>query len=174
RDTNPNGLWSLYILDDDRKDSGLIANGWALTFSTLEPIADVLVAQALSANPVGVGSNLFVTCSVTNQGPAAATNLWLTNVVNPGLSIISVTPSQGTASFQNGEVTCNLGTVTNTGSAVVVIQCVPQSPMVYTNRITVGAAQRDMRPANNSSELVVEVETPPSITLHPVGLAVTN
>jgi uncharacterized repeat protein (TIGR01451 family) len=174
RDTNPNGVWSLYVLDDSKKDIGTIAGGWGLTFSTLEPIADVLVAQTLSANPIGVGSNFVVTCRVTNQGPATATSLWLTNTVSPALNIVSVTPSQGTATIQGDEIVCNLGAVTNGGSATVVILSVPVAPATYTNRVTVGAAQRDMRASNNASEVVVEIETPPSITLHPVGITVTN
>ncbi|HEU0012010.1 MAG TPA: tandem-95 repeat protein [Verrucomicrobiae bacterium] len=174
RGTNPNGVWSLYVVDDSRKDTGIIASGWGLTFSTLEPINDVLVAQTLSANPVGVASNFVVTCRVTNLGPALATNLWLTNAVSPALNIVSVTPSQGTAATQGGEIVCNLGVLASGGSATVVIQSVPLAPATFTNRVTVGAAQCDLRAGNNASEVVVEIETPPSITLHPVGLTVTN
>jgi subtilisin-like proprotein convertase family protein len=32
--TNPNGVWSLYIIDDAGGDSGAIAGGWCLTFTT--------------------------------------------------------------------------------------------------------------------------------------------
>lgn len=31
---NPNGTWSLYIMDDFADDGGSIANGWSLTFTT--------------------------------------------------------------------------------------------------------------------------------------------
>src|SRR5262249_11463304 len=33
--TNPNGTWSLYVVDDGRKDVGIIAGGWSLSVSTV-------------------------------------------------------------------------------------------------------------------------------------------
>jgi hypothetical protein len=32
--TNPNGTWSLYVVDDGRQDVGTISGGWSLTVST--------------------------------------------------------------------------------------------------------------------------------------------
>jgi subtilisin-like proprotein convertase family protein len=32
--TNPNGTWSLYVVDDQGGDSGTIASGWCLTLAT--------------------------------------------------------------------------------------------------------------------------------------------
>jgi len=35
--SNPNGTWSLYIMDDANMDTGDLAGGWVLTISTLQP-----------------------------------------------------------------------------------------------------------------------------------------
>ena len=35
--TDPNGEWSLYILDDEASDQGSLANGWSLAISTTTP-----------------------------------------------------------------------------------------------------------------------------------------
>ena len=35
---NPNGVWSLYVVDDTLGNAGLVSNGWSLTFSTQDRI----------------------------------------------------------------------------------------------------------------------------------------
>ena len=37
-DTNPNGNWRLFVMDDYGKDAGLIAGGWTLSLQTLETV----------------------------------------------------------------------------------------------------------------------------------------
>ncbi|MFN6203718.1 MAG: hypothetical protein ACK496_14740, partial [Acidobacteriota bacterium] len=36
--TNPNGVWSLYVVDDTSSDSGGIINGWSLEVNTAAPV----------------------------------------------------------------------------------------------------------------------------------------
>ena len=38
---NPNGTWSLYVLDDNSGDGGYITNGWSLNFTNLSPVNQV-------------------------------------------------------------------------------------------------------------------------------------
>ena len=38
--TNPNGTWSLYVMDDTPDDSGSIAGGWEIAISTSQPSLD--------------------------------------------------------------------------------------------------------------------------------------
>src|SRR6185295_294002 len=35
KDSSPNGVWSIYVLDDGANDQGSIAGGWSLTVTTL-------------------------------------------------------------------------------------------------------------------------------------------
>ena len=46
---NPNGLWSLYIMDDSGLDSGSIAGGWSLNIGTTSPNNPTLVIAATNA-----------------------------------------------------------------------------------------------------------------------------
>jgi subtilisin-like proprotein convertase family protein len=39
RRTDPNGTWSLYVLDDEQEDYGIIEGGWSLSFEKVYPLA---------------------------------------------------------------------------------------------------------------------------------------
>ncbi len=41
---NPNGVWSLYVVDDAGIDVGSFAGGWALTITTQTPVCEVIPA----------------------------------------------------------------------------------------------------------------------------------
>ena len=64
--TNPNGLWSLYVIDDVSSDVGFIAGGWGMEITTVDPIADLGVGIMESSDPVGLLSNLTYSVTVSN------------------------------------------------------------------------------------------------------------
>ena len=70
----------LYLLDSRRLDS---------------PSAEVVVTHALAPDPVVVGDPVLTTCAVSNAGPWAVSNLWITNLLSPGLSWVSSASSLG-------------------------------------------------------------------------------
>jgi hypothetical protein len=62
--SNPNGTWLLYVIDDVQLNSGNIANGWSLNISTLgviSPTVNLVTGITASPNPVVVSSNLTYT-----------------------------------------------------------------------------------------------------------------
>jgi len=71
--TNPNGTWSLYVVDDTPGVGGRIANGWCLSFvmTTNAPTTMTLVS---SSNPALVGQSVTLTATVlrTNGLPVTA------------------------------------------------------------------------------------------------------
>ncbi len=44
--TDPNGTWSLYVVDDGIMDTGMFANGWCLSITTRVPVPCVLTCPA--------------------------------------------------------------------------------------------------------------------------------
>ena len=111
---NPNGMWSLYVIDDTPLNAGIISNGWYLTLTTASPVpaaADVGVTVAASAASVIVTSNVTFTVTVANYGPGLATNVVVTNTLPAGASF-SASASVGTISTNAaGQLVWSLGTM---------------------------------------------------------------
>jgi uncharacterized repeat protein (TIGR01451 family) len=117
--SSPNGLWSLYILDDTAGNDGSVANGWTLGLTLVTPVnapGTLALGMTSSPNPVIVSNFLTYTIAVTNLGNAPATNVLLTETLPPGAILVSAAASQGTVNTSvPGAVAFSLGTITNTG-----------------------------------------------------------
>ena len=98
--TNPNGTWSLFVMDDLGGGAGSISGGWALNFDIRYNTTTALVS---SSNPGVVGPSINLTATVTSSGPGTPT---------------------GTVTFKNGAT--SIGTVALSGGvATLPIQFVP-------------------------------------------------
>lgn len=91
--TNPNGTWSLYVVDDAGADIGNINGGWTLNITTAVPVCTtpcgmvrLIVNSALQRiNP----STVKVTYTISNTGTATANNVMLTTAT---LAAVNGTP----------------------------------------------------------------------------------
>jgi subtilisin-like proprotein convertase family protein len=74
KNSNPNGTWSLFVIDDSPLNVGAISNGWSLNVITASPIA----SQPLQLGGF-VSSNgtfrLTITCPAISTIIQASTNL---------------------------------------------------------------------------------------------------
>ncbi|MCA1656125.1 MAG: Ig-like domain-containing protein [Actinobacteria bacterium] len=65
--TNPNGTWSLYVIDDACGDAGSFGGGWSLTVTTASLVASTTTLAA-SPNPTLTGTPVTFTATVTSNG----------------------------------------------------------------------------------------------------------
>jgi len=114
--------------------------------------ADMAIVKTGSPSPtVADGDLLTYTLTVTNNGPATATNVTVidplpSNVSNPVLSY-----TQGNCSAAENTVTCQLGSMTSGATATITIVVLAGAPGMAVNTATVSAEQSDPNGANNSS-----------------------
>jgi uncharacterized repeat protein (TIGR01451 family) len=110
--------------------------------------ADLQVTKNASPNPVTLGNNLTYTTTVTNNGPAQATGVTLTDTLPGGVTFLSAIPSQGSCSGTS-LITCSLGNLANGASATVSIVVTTTAVGALTNTASVTSATTDPNSANN-------------------------
>jgi subtilisin-like proprotein convertase family protein len=71
--TNPNGTWSLFVVDDATGDSGSIAGGWSVTITTSVVAASTTTVVTSSQNPSTTGTPVTFTATVTSAAAAVTT-----------------------------------------------------------------------------------------------------
>jgi uncharacterized repeat protein (TIGR01451 family) len=111
--------------------------------------SDLAITKADSPDPVTVGQTLTYTLTATNNGPANATGVTVTDTMPSGVTFVSATASQGTCSGTS-TVTCTLGNLNNGGSATVTIQVTPTAAGELSNTASIQGSQADPNQNNNS------------------------
>lgn len=154
--SDPNGEWHLYVYDDEPEAGGWI-DGWSLTISTLEPIANLGVSVADAPDPAVPGATVTYTTTITNAGPAGGTGVWVTNQTPAGMEVISYSSSRGVCVNSGGTIRCDLGAMPAQTSEQLVVQ-VRAASGSYTNRAALGGQQLDPQLANNSAAQTTVVE----------------
>ena len=115
---------------------------------TLEPTADLTVTQTVSPNAVE-GQNVTYTITVTNNGPDAATNVILTDMIPTGATYVS-------SSFTGynpvtGQAT--LGTIAVNGSVMGTIVVAPAEEGTISNTASVTSDLQDANPGDDTNTL---------------------
>jgi uncharacterized repeat protein (TIGR01451 family) len=114
--------------------------------------ADLTLTKSVSHDPATIGNNITYTLTVSNAGPAAASNVVLTDTLPAGVTFVSAIASQGSCSGTT-TVTCNLGTINAPASATVTIVATVNSTGTLANSASVTATETDPNPADNSATL---------------------
>ena len=167
--TDPNGTWSLYVVDGVVGGLGSIQGGWSLEITTADPIADLALTATGSSPSVALGSNLVYAITVTNRGPAVASQVRLTNGLPAGVTFVSASGSTGSCAHVSGIVACDLGVLAAGAGASFNITVAPGVSGLLTNAILVAGAQSDLVVTNNAVQIVTLARPPTDLAVSQVA-----
>jgi hypothetical protein len=91
-------------------------------------------------------------------GPATATGVTVTDVLPPGTSFLSSTPSAGTCTGTT-TVVCAIPTLAPGASATIRFVFLADDPMRVLNTVTITANEPDPNPANNAATTPANIPT---------------
>ncbi len=116
--------------------------------------ADLSITKTADPNQVSAGEEITYTITVSNAGPAGASNVIVEDLLAEGLGFLSVAASQGSCSESDGTVTCDLGTIDMAASATVTLVVETLAPGSYENRATATSDQTDADGATGTAPVV--------------------
>ncbi|PUZ26065.1 hypothetical protein DCC81_17645 [Chitinophaga parva] len=123
------------------------ANNTASATPTVRALADVRLTKTVDKATPDMGSKVTFTITATNNGPANATGVTVTDALPGGYTLGKATPGAGT--FAAG--VWNLGTLASGTTATLTVEATVNATGNYTNVATISAAEMDLVPANNSA-----------------------
>ena len=170
--TDPNGIWSLFIRDDSGGDTGFITNGWTLTLITsgqVLPTTDLEVSVRESSSPVLAGQEFSYIIKVSNNGPAPATGVVLSQTL-PLAGEASFVRATGGAVFAGGNVTAALGSLAPGANLELVVTVKTIGVGQLRSTVSVAGSEPELVPANN----LVQIVTTVSNVVAPVPLSVSS
>jgi uncharacterized repeat protein (TIGR01451 family) len=133
--------------------------------------ADVAITKTASPEPVNQGTSLTYTLQVTNNGPAVAQGVTVSdNPLPPEVSYVSVSTTQGTCTYTAGtnSVGCSIGSISVGGLVIVTINVTANtfsSSTQSTNTATVSSTTVDPNTSNNSSSSLSTILSPTAVQL---------
>ena len=160
---------------DINAQSGATVHATQSTLSVVNPSsADLSVTKTASPNPGQVGVPLSYRITVTNNGPAVATNVNVSDTLPAGVTFVSATTTQGNC---NGTATvnCSLGSLAVGASAVVTIVVTPSAAGQLTNSAAVTGNEADSDSSNNIAAATTLIQpAAPSPTMLDDNLTVST
>lgn len=146
-----------------------LGNNSVTTTSTVQLGTNLVLTATATPNPVVVGNELDFFYVVTNNGPAATTNVVMNNLqINNNLTLIDVDSTQGTVTIapDNKSFSVAVGNLAVGASARILVRVDPTSGAIGTvsNSATVTAAQPIINvPATAATATATVIATAPPL-----------
>ncbi|HEX7332149.1 MAG TPA: PQQ-dependent sugar dehydrogenase [Pyrinomonadaceae bacterium] len=138
--------------------SGALSHLAPATLNVVSPTsADLSLTKSASPNPGQAGANLSYRIVATNNGPAAATNVTITDTLPAGVTFAAATTTQGNCNG-SGPVNCNIGNLAVGSSAIVTIVVTPSGSGQIINSATVSAGESDFDSTNNTASTTTLIQ----------------
>lgn len=143
---------------DINAQSGPTSHSFSASLNVVDPAsADLSLSNTASPNPGQAGVPLSYRLVVTNNGPATATNVQLSDTLPGGVAFGSASTTQGSCSG-SGPVNCNLGSLAVGNSAIVTITVTPSSAGQIVNSAAVSGSEPDPDASNNSASATTLIQ----------------
>ena len=153
----------------------LTRQGMPMTIEGIPPGTDLVTTLTDTPDPVSAGANVTYTATVTNGGPADATDVAVALPLAAGSNFVSATPSAGgtcvsPAVGANGTVTCTWAGNTANGASrnVSVVASVPASTAngtVLSVTATATSATNELDPPDNAATTTTTVATAADLSI---------
>lgn len=133
---------------------------------------DLSITETDSPDPVLLGGTLTYKLTGTNRGAGDDPSATITDQLPSSVQFLSASPSQGTCSHSGQKVTCQVGTLSGTGSAAFAAQSVhasatstvtvtirvrPKKLGTFTNPVTISGSQSEATLVNNKDAVRTRV-----------------
>ncbi len=160
--TNTASLYSVDVDDpDSSNDSGSV--------STAIKCADLQVVKIADDATPDEGQNIVYTISVTNNGPYDTTGMELRDIIDPNLTFVSYSSTQGSLTFSNSTGIWNAGSLAKLASANLYITATVATGTGGTNianTATISASDlNDPTAGNDSSTITITPNEIPIIAM---------
>jgi uncharacterized repeat protein (TIGR01451 family) len=137
--------------------------------------ADLAIAKSGNPDPVITGGTINYTLTVTNNGPAAATGVSVTDTLPEGVVFQSAAPSTGLADYLSGDITWTVGSLASGASVDLIIKVnAPAQPGIIINHVAVFGNEIDPVPDNNQAtkdtDVIMDIDTAPDIDVSPLSV----
>lgn len=119
--------------------------------------ADLSLSKTASKSQVEINEEYTYTLSLSNAGPAIATDIELTDNVPASLEIISIDPAEPDCSITGQLVSCEITALNANETFEVVITVRATQSGLIDNTASAAGAQNDPNPGNSSSTATVTV-----------------
>ena len=176
--TNPTGVWSLYVRDDDQQDAGTISGGWSISFEVSPPAVVAPSSLSYASSPATYTKG----AAITNNTPTSSGGGVVSYAVLPALpagltlntstGVISGTPTAVTATASYTVTATNSGGSTSFPLSITVNDAAPSS-LSYANNpatYTKGEAITNSTPTSIGG-VVVSYAVSPAL---PAGLTLNT
>ena len=166
-DHNPNALGvftissfssKLYVGGDfDRITSTPQPHFAQFTDSGVQNTADTGLTMTDTPDPIPLGQNLTYSLTATNAGPDGATGVTIVHQLVAGASFVSASSGCNFDTISS-RVTCSLGNLAPSGSAVATVTVRVEQAGSLSNTATISSNENDPQPANNSATATTQVQ----------------
>lgn len=128
------------------------ANNTATASTIVNAFADLAIVKTVDNSTPNVGRTVVFTLTASNTGPSNATGVNILDLLPPGYTYISNTPSKGT--YTSGTGIWSLGNLNNGASEYLTITATVNTSGPYANTAAIIASEPDSTPENNSSTII--------------------